>query len=83
MDELYGQRAFPDGGSDSLDGPLSRVAEDEDSRLTGLQGIWLSFEWPPGAGAPIREEIAAGQVEPRFRRAAANLRRVVKSVRLL
>ena len=58
MDELYGQRAFPDGGSDPL------VADDEDSGLTGLQRKWLSFEWP--SRARIREEIAAGQVEPSF-----------------
>lgn len=66
MYELYGQRAFPDGGSDPLDGPMSRVADDEDPWLTGLQGKWLSFEWPPMARAPIRQEIAAGQVEPVF-----------------
>jgi hypothetical protein len=64
MDELDGQRAFPDGGRYPLDGPMSRVADDEDSGLAGLQRKGLSFEWPPGAGPPIREKITAGQVEP-------------------
>ena len=66
MDELYSQRALPDGGRDPLDGSMSRVTDHEDSRLTGLQRKWLSFEWPPGARALIRKEIVAGQVESVF-----------------
>jgi hypothetical protein len=66
LDELYGQRAFPDGGRDPFDGPMPGVADNENSRLTGLQRKWLSFEWPTRAGVPIRQEIVASQVEPVF-----------------
>ena len=66
MDELNGQRAFSDGGRDALDGPMARVADDENSGLAGLQRKWLSLEWPLWTRPPIREEIAAGQVEPVF-----------------
>jgi hypothetical protein len=66
MDELDGHCALSDGGRDPLDGPMPRVADDEDSGLAGLERKWLSLEWPLRTRPPIREEIAAGQVEPVF-----------------
>src|SRR5258705_12749400 len=63
VNELDGNGAFADAGSDALNGAMAHIADDEDAGDAGFKERGIAIDAPALGALAVAQEIGAGEYE--------------------